>query len=88
MNEYNKRVLRAGINFILEEKIVEIPLHALLTYAKGDMETMQEALLDWQAKGWLKIIKPPDKCSHDDICIHVFQFIDQKSPIPGWLNWK
>jgi len=44
VNEYNKRVLKAGINFILEERKTEILQSDLLAYVKGDMETLEASL--------------------------------------------
>jgi len=86
VNEYNKRVLKAGINFILEERKTEILQSDLLAYVKGDMETLEASLREWQSLGVLEVLKGPKECRPDDVCVRVFRFIDQKSPIPGWLN--
>ncbi len=36
----------------------------------------------------LNIIKPYRECQPDDYCIELLKFIEQKSPIKGYMNWK
>ena len=92
MNTYNKDVLTAGINYILEGESssndLRISQSLLLTYAKGDMATLKECLEQWEREGHLRIIKQPDLCQPDEPCVEMFRFIDQKSPIKGFLNWE
>jgi hypothetical protein len=59
-----------------------------LVYAKGDMATLKESIVEWESRGILKIIKMPEECGPDDICVKLHRFIDQKGPIKNWLNWN
>ena len=36
----------------------------------------------------LRILKPYKESEPDEYCIELLRFLDQKSPIKGYLNWK
>jgi hypothetical protein len=88
MNKYNKDVLKAGINRMLEDGYTKISAHNLLTYSKTDVEVILSSLDEWEGRGIIKILKPYLDCRPDDQCIEVLRFIDQKSPIKGYMNWE
>jgi hypothetical protein len=64
------------------------PKKYLLRLCRGDFETLNAALNDWQSKGYLEILKPLAECGDDEACIEMKSFIGQKSPIRGFLNWQ
>jgi len=83
--------MKAGINYILEGRSpssLRINLELLLRYAKGDLETLKECLSIWESAGYLHILKRPERCRPDEDCVEMIQFIEQKSPIKGFLNWQ
>lgn len=88
MIEYNKLVLKSGINRMLEDKIKIISRFHLSVFGKGDDDTIAESISEWQDRNILIIIKPYCECASEDECIEVYQFIDMKSPIRGYLNWE
>ena len=60
----------------------------LVGISRGDVVTLNACLQEWQGKDYLQIIKPLDDCQDDEICIEMKSFIEQKSPIRGFLNWQ
>ena len=91
MNDYHKRTLKAGINYILEglsPEDLRITLALLQRYAENDIETLTECLNLWEKAGYLRILKPPEQCHPDENCVEMIQFVEQKSPIRGFLNWQ
>jgi hypothetical protein len=93
MNEETYKVLRAGVNRILEDRQrsvfgTAITSRDLSTYAFGDMATIEVALEKWERAGYIRILKPFRLCRPDEFCIEANSFIEQKSPIKGWLNWE
>lgn len=88
MSEYNKNVLRAGLNRMLEDGYKQIRAKHLYTYSKHDEETILSALDDWEKKNMLRILKPYKECLPDEYCIELLRFLDEKSPIRGYMNWE
>lgn len=88
MNEDHIWGLKAGINRILEDGVFKIKARHLNVYSKGDIEVIEHFIPEWEKLGYLKIIKPYGQCAPNDTCVEMLQFIDQKSPIKGFLNWE
>lgn len=90
-NENEKAVIKALINYLLEggqTRGTKIKLRELFQYGIRDLALVDEALHEWRAQGYLVILKEPAECAPDDYCVEMLSFIDQKSPIKGWLNWQ
>jgi len=93
MNEANYRSLRGGLNYLLEGRQqsphgTKIKAADLLTYGRHDLATITESIVRWEKAGHLRILKPFDNCSPEDYCIEALTYIEEKSPIKGWLNWQ
>ena len=65
-------------------EIIEMQL--LLRPAGISIAVIDEALTEWESKGFLKILKDPKKCEPRDPCVKMLKFIEEKSPIAGYLN--
>lgn len=91
MNKYNAEVLAARINHALEAGPTfgsKIKKRLLLEGAKGDTATLKECLIEWEARGLLKVLKKVDECASEDDCVEMLSFVGEKSPFKGWLNWQ
>lgn len=88
MNKSNQWGLKAGINRILEGGVQKIKAVHITTYSHGDIEVIDNSLKEWQERGYLRILKPYQDCSPEEHCVEMIKFIDQKSPIKGYLNWE
>lgn len=93
MNDTHLKSLRGGLNYILEGRQLsphgtKIMASDLLTYGRHDLVTISEALNLWEKAGYIRILKPFAECGLGDYCIEAITFIEQKSPIKGWLNWQ
>ena len=60
----------------------------LLAFSSGDTATLNTCLQEWQTRGYLQILKSLSECGDEEICIEMKSFIEQKSPIRGFLNWQ
>lgn len=85
--------LRAGINYVLEGRQcsprgTKISAEELVTYGRGDLRTIEEAISKWECAGIVRVLKPFQSCRPSDECIEATRFIEEKSPIKGWLNWQ
>jgi hypothetical protein len=90
---YNRSVLAAGINYILEGRSRspigrKIKASDIIAYAKGNKENAQRCIAEWEQQGILRLLKPLGSCDPDEFCVEMHMFIGQKSPIKGWLNWR
>lgn len=93
MTNYTYEVLLRGLNYILEGRQVspegtKITARHILVCGKNDLASIEAALEIWQRRGDIRIIKNLRQCAPEDYCIEMLSFIDQKSPIKGWLNWE
>lgn len=93
MNDAHNKSLRAGLNYILEGRQrsphgTKIKTTDLLVYGRYDELTIEESLIRWENAGYIRILKPFSECSPEDYCIEAKSFIEEKSPIKGWLNWE
>lgn len=84
--------LAAGINLILEGRQTspngtKINKKHLRIYSEGDISGAFSVIKKWEQQNLLTILKNPTDASDDDFCIEMKRFVDQKSPIRGWLNW-
>jgi hypothetical protein len=86
MNQQNKRELKAGIHRYIEDVTIEVPRRFLESFCNHDVATLNEALAEWESKGYLEILKPVELCMQEEKCIRVNHYIDMKSPIPGFLD--
>lgn len=73
---------------MLEDKMRIISRFHLNVYGKHDDETIAESIAEWKERNLLRVIKPYYECNPEDDCIEVYQFIDMKNPIKGYLNWE
>ena len=73
---------------MLEDGIKKIEAKHLSVFAHHDDQTIQESIQEWEGRGLLKVLKPYSECSPEDHCIELFRFIDQNSPIKGYMNWE
>ena len=88
MNTKHLHSLRAGINRMLEDGYKKIRAKHLNTYGFGDSEMIEDATKDWEYKNMLRILKPYKECEPDEYCIELLRFLDEKSPIKGYINWE
>lgn len=73
---------------MLEDGYKKIEAKHLYMYSKQDEDTLQISIKDWEEKNMLKILKPYKDCDPDEYCIELLRFLDEKSPIKGYMNWK
>lgn len=73
---------------MLEDGYKKIEAKHLLVYSKNDSAVVTDSIQDWSQRGILKILKSYSECAPDDYCIEMLKFIDQKSPIKGYMNWE
>jgi hypothetical protein len=93
MNAALETKLASGINYILEGRQTspngtKISKRHVLIYSGGDINGAAKQIESWERQGVLKILKQLQDALDDELCIELNQFIGQKSPIKGWLNWK
>ncbi|HEX2853534.1 MAG TPA: hypothetical protein VHO24_09865 [Opitutaceae bacterium] len=93
MNDDHYKSLRAGINYILEGRQhsphgTKIKTADLLTYGRYDQATIEESLVRWETAGYIRILKPFSESGPEDYCIEAKSFLEERSPIKGWLNWQ
>ena len=88
MNHASK-YLRALIHRILDDSAQPfIPRRALcVPGASFDPEVWRQLKL-WEQEGYLRILRTPDQTGGDDYVVEMLKYIDQKSPIPGFLNYS
>lgn len=79
---------KAGINRMLEDGHKIIEAKHLFIYSFGNTDLIETSLLKWQKTNTAKIVKPYRDCEPDDHCIELLKFIEQKSPIKGYMNWE
>lgn len=88
-NPNTRNVLRAVLHKAMEDgPRTQFTKRNLIAFSKGDVETLKVCLEEWQSKGYLQILKPLAECKDEEICIEMKSFIEQKSPIRGFLNWQ
>jgi hypothetical protein len=85
--------LATGINYILEgrqtsPKGTKISRKHIVIYSGNDIDGAIKIIQTWEKQGVLKILKSPKEAADEDLCIELYRFIGQKSPITGWLNWE
>ena len=85
--------LAAGINYILEGRQqsplgTRISRRHILIYSHNKIEEAAQAIEKWKCMGYLTVLKDIRVASDVDSCVEMLRFIDQKSPIGGWLNWE
>jgi hypothetical protein len=89
MDNKTKGNLKAVLHKVMEDgPRTRFTKRNLLAFSKGDVVTLKECLEEWQFKGYLEIVKPFEECQDNDVCVDMKSFIDQKSPIRGFLNWQ
>lgn len=82
---FKKNVLKGGINRMLNDKVKFLSKETLLWCTHNVLDTeVINALKDWEKRGILKILKNPNTCDNDEICIEMLKYIDKESPIPNW----
>jgi len=85
MNAQNRLELKAGIHRYIEDVSRQIPLKFLKSFSNHDLETMFGSVREWESKGFLRIIRDPETSDDNDICIELRHYIEQDSPLHGFL---
>jgi hypothetical protein len=72
------------INRCLDDSVRAFSKSTVGAFGHGDWQNIKEILVQWEERGLLRIIKPIDEASDDDMVIEMLDYIDQKSPFPNW----
>lgn len=83
--------LRIQLNTFVDEGYAYIPAWALIIYGEvdrpGQWSFVHNTLVEWEAKGFLKVLKNPEHCTADELCLEMLNFIDAEKPLPSnWLS--
>jgi hypothetical protein len=82
-------MLRGGINRILDDTgKTGISKRMIEEYGGENWPLINQALEDWRAKGWLRIIKPLEGADSKDIVVEMLNYVDPTGPPPVWLFGK
>ena len=86
MKNRNYMKLRMQLNSFVDEGYAYIPAWAPAIYGEvdrpGQWSFVHTTLAEWEDKGFLKVLKNPEQCAADDICIEMFNFIDSNKHLP------
>jgi hypothetical protein len=87
----NKLYLQKNLNDFVGEGYAYVPAWAPIIYGEVDVAghwaLVHAALTEWEAKGFLKVLKDPEHCTADELCIEMFNFIGAEKPLPAnWLS--
>jgi hypothetical protein len=83
----NKLLLKRHLNNFVDEGYAFVPAWSPTTYGEGKWLEINLYLAEWEAKGYLKVLKTPETCSPDELCIEMFNFIDAPKPLhSNWLS--
>jgi len=65
-----------------------VPRWAYRIYGRSEWIQIREWLLDWEKRGFLKIIKDPEIAEDDDYCTKMFNFVEGTEPLPDyWISY-
>lgn len=83
----NKKFLRSHLNNFVDSGYAYVYRWALATYGNQDWSEIRSALNDWESAGFLTIIRDPENCDDNEICLEMHNFIDATEPLPkNWLS--
>jgi hypothetical protein len=75
------------LNNFVDEGYALIPAWALAAYGELEWELVNTKLTQWEAGGFIKVLKNPEHCTPDELCIEMLNFIDAEKPLPAnWLS--
>lgn len=57
-------------------------------YGNSDWPKIRVTLQKWENEGILKILNDPEGRDASEPCVQMLKYIDQRSSIPGFLNWE
>jgi len=78
----NTLALKNGLNrYFLDSDTGLFTKEVIGTLAGNDWPAINAQLLEWQQRGLLRIIKPPDEAQDNDICIQMLNLIDRENPL-------
>ena len=75
-----KIALKNGINALLDNMTKNISRQAIRVYGDGNWPEINAQLAEWERKGYLKILIPPEAAEDKDVCVQMLKYIDIKSP--------
>ena len=83
----NKKFLSSHLNNFVGSGYAYVWGWALRSYGNSEWDAIREALSEWESKGFLKVLKDPEQCADNEICLEMFNFIDAEEPLPNnWLS--
>lgn len=84
MNNIQMPEFRDRINRGLDDGCTKLTKKSLLAMTGGDLSLGFLLLKQWESRGLLRIEVNPFLANDDEICIHMLDYIDQKSPWPNF----
>jgi hypothetical protein len=93
MNTREYLGLRNNLNDFVGSGYAYVPAWAPIIYGEvdrpGQWAFVHATLSKWEAKGFLKVLKNPEHCTADELCIEMLNFIDAEKPLPpDWTPSK
>lgn len=93
-HKYQEEVLKAIINRTLDDTAHRF-IRAGTISAGGGMTAdggrywpeIHNSLKKWEEAGFLTVAKDPEYAEKSEECVEMHQYIERKSPIPGFLNF-
>jgi len=77
--------LKSGINRTMDDnRCLEITRATIEGYGESQWTEIMAALHEWQAAGYLAIVKDPRDAAMDEICVLMKKHIETTSPWPDW----
>lgn len=79
--------LKNGINRGLDEgSTTRFKRASIRAYGENDWKVIKESLLEWEEKGYLKILTDPEQAEDSDDCIEMLGFIERSGKPHHWPN--
>lgn len=81
--------LKEGINRIINDGgSKKITKRTIGIYGVYDWTRIKSDIVEWEARGLLKIVKSLDEAKDHEVVIEMLNSIDQESPWPDWPEKK
>ena len=84
MNDIQIPKLRDEINRGLDYGCFDLTKANLVEMSEGDLGLCLLLLKQWEARGLLRIDLNPVLANDNDVCVHMLDYIDKKSPWPNF----
>jgi len=84
MNDIQIPKLRDEINRGLDYGCFDLTKRTLVALCDGDLALGLLLLKQWETRGLLRIDLNPVLANDDDVCVHMLDYIDKKSPWPNF----